>query len=222
MISSGHGSLAAIYKEVVRLGCRRALILTDPGVVQTGLIDLVQDALVDFTVGAYDEIPPDSDFAAVNAAVARAQELKADCIVSVGGGSVIDTGKAVAVTLKNGGTVNDHVAIMRLTEPQTPHIALPTTAGTGSEVTNAAVITSLKAGRKVYIVDPYIIPNVAILDPRFTITLPPALTAGTAMDALTHAIEALWLLGQAKGCVVSGLRWQLPAPREVASSRLEH
>jgi aldehyde dehydrogenase (NAD+) len=127
----------------------------------------------------------------VDAAVAKAKELDADCIVSVGGGSVIDTGKAVAVTLKNGGMVNDHVAIMRLTEPQTPHIAVPTTAGTGSEVTNAAVITSPKAGRKVYIVDSYIIPNAAILDPRFTMTLPPALTAGTAMDAMTHAVEAL-------------------------------
>jgi aldehyde dehydrogenase (NAD+) len=190
-VISGHGSLAAIYKEVVRLGCRRALILTDPGVARTGLIDLVQDALVDFAVGVYDAIPPDSDFAAVDTAVVKAQELEADCIVSVGGGSVIDTGKAVAVTLKNGGTANDHVAMMRLLEPQTPHIALPTTAGTGSEVTNTAVITSPKAGRKVYIVDPYLIPNAAILDPRFTITLPPALTAGTAMDALTHAIEAL-------------------------------
>jgi acyl-CoA reductase-like NAD-dependent aldehyde dehydrogenase/alcohol dehydrogenase class IV len=190
-VISGHGSLAAIYKEVVRMGCRRALVLTDPGVAQTGLMELVQDALVDFVVGAHDEIPPDSDFAAVDAAVARAKELEADCIVSVGGGSVIDTGKAVAVTLKNGGTVNDHVALMRLLEPQTPHIAIPTTAGTGSEVTNVAVITSPKAGRKVYIVDPYIVPNVAILDPRFTLTLPPALTAGTGMDAMTHAVEAL-------------------------------
>ena len=191
LVIAGHGSLAAIYKEVARLGCRRALILTDPGVRKVGLVQLVQDALVDFCVGVFDNIPPDSDLETVDAAVARARELNADCIVSVGGGSVMDTGKAVCVALKNGGRANDHIALMRLTEPQTPHIAIPTTAGTGSEVTNVSVMTSKMAGRKVYIVDPYIIPNTAILDPRFTMTLPPALTVATGMDAMTHAVEAL-------------------------------
>ena len=120
-----------------------------------------------------------------------ARNLKADCIVSVGGGSVIDTAKAVCVTLKNGGKANDHIAMQRLQEPQTPHIVIPTTSGTGSEVTNVAVIKSKTAGRKVYIVDTQIVPNVAILDPRFTMTLPPGLTVTTAMDAMTHAVEAL-------------------------------
>jgi len=78
-----------------------------------------------------------------------------------------------------------------LTEPQTPHIAIPTTSGTGSEVTNIAVLTSHGAGRKLFIVDPKIIPNVAILDPRFTLGLPKLLTVTTAMDAMTHAIEAM-------------------------------
>jgi alcohol dehydrogenase class IV len=109
----------------------------------------------------------------------------------VGGGSVIDTAKAVCVTLKNGGRANDHIALFRLTEPQTPHIVIPTTAGTGSEVTNVAVIKSKIAGRKVYLVDGNITPNTAILDPRFTMTMPPGLTATTAMDAMTHAVEAL-------------------------------
>src|SRR5664280_731158 len=80
---------------------------------------------------------------------------------------------------------------MRLTEPQTPHIAIPTTAGTGREVTNVAVIHNAKLDRKVYIVDANIIPNVAILDPRLTISLPARLTAATGMDAITHAVEAL-------------------------------
>jgi alcohol dehydrogenase class IV len=120
-----------------------------------------------------------------------ARELKADCIVSVGGGSVIDTAKAVCVTLKNGGKANDHIAINRLHEPQIPHIVIPTTSGTGSEVTNIAVIKSKTAGRKVFLVDPRIIPNTAILDPQFTLTLPPGLTVTTAMDAMTHAVEAL-------------------------------
>ncbi len=190
-IIGGHGCLSVIYKAIVDLGCRRALILSDPGVRQAGLVQLVQDALVDFCVGVFDDIAQDTDLDIVDAAVAKARDLKADCIVSVGGGSVIDTGKAVCVTLKNGGKANDHIAMQRLQEAQTPHIVIPTTSGTGSEVTNVAVIKSKMAGRKVYIIDIHIVPNVAILDPRFTMTLPPGLTVTTAMDAMTHAVEAL-------------------------------
>ena len=190
-VISGHGSLSAIYKEIANLGCRRALILTDPGVRKAGLADLAKDALVDSYVGTFDNIAQDTDLDIVDAATEMARNLRADCIVSVGGGSVIDTAKAVCVTLKNGGRANDHIAFQRLTEPQTPHIVIPTTSGTGSEVTNIAVIKSKVAGRKVYIGDTRIMPNAAILDPRFTMTLPPGLTATTAMDAMTHAVEAL-------------------------------
>lgn len=191
LVLSGHGSLSSIYKEISRLNCRRALIMTDSGVRKAGLVQLVQDALVDFCAGTFDNIAQDTDLDTVDAAVSLARELRVDCIVSVGGGSVIDTAKAVCVTLKNGGRANDHIAIQRLREPQTPHIVIPTTSGTGSEVTNVAVIKSKAAGRKVYIIDPYIMPNTAILDPRFTMTLPPGLTATTAMDSMTHAVEAL-------------------------------
>ncbi len=190
-VLAGHGMLASLPQAVVALGCKRAMVLTDTGVRQAGLAELVQNALCDFYVGIFDDVPADSDLSTVDSATAKARELGADCIVSVGGGSVIDTAKAVCVTLKNGGEANDHVAFMRLTEPQTPHICIPTTAGTGSEVTNVAVIHNAKLDRKVYIVDEHIIPNVAILDPRFTITLPARLTAATGMDAITHAVEAL-------------------------------
>lgn len=191
LVIAGHGSLASIYREVVRLGGRRALVLTDAGVRKAGLVNLVQEALGDFCAGVFDDIAQDTDLVTVDAAVAMAREKGADIIVSVGGGSVIDTAKAVCVTLKNGGKADDHVALMRLTEPQIPHIVIPTTSGTGSEVTNVSVIKSGTAGRKVYIVDNYIVPNTAILDPLFTMTLPPGLTATTAMDAMTHAVEAL-------------------------------
>jgi len=190
-VISGHGTICAIYKEVVNLGCKRAMIMTDPGVQKAGLTRIVQDSLVEFCVGVFSDIAQDTDLDTVDAAVAMARSLNADCIVSVGGGSVIDTAKAVCVTLKNGGKANDHIAINRLQEPQTPHIVIPTTSGTGSEVTTAAVIKSKAAGRKVFMVDPRIIPNTAILDPQFTLTLPPGLTATTAMDAMTHAVEAL-------------------------------
>jgi len=190
-VVAGHGALSSICKAVVDLGCRRALIITDPGVRKAGLAQLVKDALADFCVGIYDNTPSDPDLETVDAATAVARELKVDCIVSVGGGSVIDTAKGVCVTLKNGGKANDYLNFLVLTEPQTPHIAIPTTAGTGSEATNVAVLTSKGAGRKLFIVDPRIMANVAILDPRFTITLPKDLTVSTAMDAMTHAIEAM-------------------------------
>ena len=191
LIMAGHGCLGSIYREVVRLGGSRAMVLTDPGVRDAGLADLVQEALGGFCVAVFDEIAQDTDLSTVDKAVALAREKGVDIIVSVGGGSVIDTAKAVCVTLKNGGKADDHIALMRLTEPQTPHIVIPTTSGTGSEVTNVAVIKSSSAGRKMYIVENYMVPNTAILDPVFTMTLPPGLTASTAMDAMTHAVEAL-------------------------------
>jgi len=184
-------ALASISKAVVDLGCRRALILTDSGVNEAGLAQLVKDALADFCVGIYGNIASEPDLETVDAATAVAREQKADCIVSVGGGSVIDTAKGVCVILKSGGKANDHLNFLILTEPQTPHIAIPTTAGTGSEVTNIAVLTSKGAARKLYIVDTRIMPNVAILDPRFTMSMPKDLTVSTAMDAMTHAIEAM-------------------------------
>jgi len=191
-VVAGHGSLSSIYKVIVDLGCRRALILTDPGVRTAGLTDLVKNALADFCVGIYDNIPPDPDLESVDGAVDKAREVNADCIVSVGGGSVIDAGKMVCVALKNGGKANDYVnRWYALTEPQTPHIVVPTTAGTGSEVTNIAAITDKTAGRKLFVADPRIVPNAAILDPQFTMTLPKDMTVGTAMDAMTHAVEAV-------------------------------
>jgi len=191
-VIAGHGSLSSIYKVIVDLGCRRALILTDPGVRKAGLADLVKNTLVDFCVGIYDNIPPDPDLESVDAATDKARELEADCIVSVGGGSVIDAAKTVCIALKNGGKANDYLnRWYALSEPQTPHIVVPTTAGTGSEVTNIAVITDKTAGRKLFIADPRIVPNAAILDPRFTMTLPKDMTVSTAMDAMTHAVEAM-------------------------------
>ncbi len=190
-IIAGHGALTAINKVVADLGCRRVVLITDPGVHEAGLADLARSALADFCVGVFDTIPPDPDLETVDAATAYARDLQADCIVSVGGGSVIDTGKGVCVVLKQGGKANDHLNLLTLTEPQTPHVVIPTTAGTGSEVTNISVLTSHGAGRKLFIADKYIMPHAAILDPRFTMSLPKRMTVSTAMDAMTHAIEAM-------------------------------
>lgn len=187
----GKGALGSIHKVVTDLQCKKALILTDRGVKQAGLAQIVENCLIEYCVGVYDEIPPDPDLVAIDKACDYARQVQADCIVSVGGGSVIDSAKAICVTLTNGGTANQHLNLMMLEGPQMPHICVPTTSGTGSEVTNVAVITSGGAGRKLFIVDPWITPNAAILDPRMTVSLPGMMTVTTAMDAMTHAVEAM-------------------------------
>jgi len=115
VVISGHGSLSSACREVVRLGTSRVLIITDPGVRKAGLTEKVQEILGKFCVGIFDQVAQDSDLDTVDEAVHVARKLSADCIVSVGGGSVIDTAKAVCVTLKNGGKADDHLALMRLT-----------------------------------------------------------------------------------------------------------
>jgi acyl-CoA reductase-like NAD-dependent aldehyde dehydrogenase/alcohol dehydrogenase class IV len=190
-ILAGHGSLSSIYQEAACMGIKRALIVTNDGVCKAGLTQLVQDALGEFCVGVFEGVDQNSDLDTVDKAVAMAKSLDTDCIVSVGGGSVIDTAKVVCVTLKNGGSAKDHLVQMRLAEPQTPHICIPTTTGSGSEVMNMAIIKNRAVDRNVYLSDPFIVPQSAILDPVMTLTLPKELTAATAMDALAHAIEAL-------------------------------
>ena len=190
-VNSGPGAIASISHEVSLLGCKRALLLTDPGVRAAGLTDMAQKALGDCCVGVFDRIPQDTGLDTIDAAAEVGRELEADLIVSVGGGSVIDTGKWLSVLLREGGKATDHYAFFRLTRPAIPHIVIPTTSGTGSEVTSAAVVRHHVLERKVFISDPYIYPRVAILDPAFVTSLPAGLTATTAMDALTHACEAM-------------------------------
>jgi alcohol dehydrogenase class IV len=136
-------------------------------------------------------VEPDSGLHIVNQGAKLGKELAADCLVSVGGGSAIDTAKGMAILLKEGGKLQDYAGFQVLTRPQTPHIVIPTTAGTGSEVTYIAVIKDHDQGRKLLFGDYNILPNVAILDPRITEGLPPGLTAATGMDAMCHAIEAV-------------------------------
>lgn len=190
-VNSGPGAVASLGTEVSLLGRSRALVLTDPGVRAAGLADLALKSLGGFCAGVFDQIPQDTSLATVDAAVEAARDLKSDLIISVGGGSVIDTAKAVAITLHEGGRAIDHIGVMRLNHAITPHVVIPTTAGTGSEVTPVAVIKNHEVGRKVYIIEHALFPQAAILDPAFVAGLPPMLTAGTGLDALTHAIEAL-------------------------------
>lgn len=193
-ILSGKKALENIPYELELLNARRPLIVTDKGVVQAGLIDVLTSALggSDLTIGAvYDGTPPDSSSAVVNEAAALFKDTACDSLIAVGGGSVLDTAKGVNIVVSEDTTdLMKFIGADRLTKPMQPMIAVPTTAGTGSEVTLVAVIANEEKRFKMLFTSYLLLPRVAVLDPRMTLSLPPRITAATAMDALSHAVEA--------------------------------
>ncbi len=190
----GINSVRDVGAEVDQLKCSRAFIVTDKGLVEAGLAEKVEKALGSRYAGTFDGVPQDSGYHIVNDAAEVAREHGADCLISVGGGSVIDTAKGMAIIVSEGGNLQDYQGFQMLTHPITPHIVIPTTAGTGSEVTYAFVIKDWEKNQKLLYGDDYLIPNTAILDPVMTQTMPQKVTAMTGMDALTHAIEAIHAL----------------------------
>ncbi|PKN84865.1 MAG: hypothetical protein CVU51_09695, partial [Deltaproteobacteria bacterium HGW-Deltaproteobacteria-1] len=188
----GNGSSTSeLDSEMSAMGCSRAVIVTDPGIIKVGLLDKITKSLGGKCVGVFSDVPQDSGLDVIDRAAAFAREKGADIIISVGGGSAIDTAKGMCILLTEGGSLADFEGIQQLTRLQTPHIVIPTTAGTGSEVTWIAVVYDKSKGQKRLIVETYNAPRVAILDPTLTAKLPPLLTASTGMDALTHAVEAI-------------------------------
>jgi len=187
----GPKSIANLHNELRLLGARRAVIITDRGLRAAGVVDEVLRASAGRCIGVFDGVVPDPTYECADAAIALCRELGADSVVSLGGGSSIDTAKLTLVALTHGGSAIENMGLMRLDGPLLPHVAIPTTHGTGSEVTLGAVITNAQLHRKFFVADPHLIPNVAILDPTLVTGLPRAITVGTGMDALTHAIEGL-------------------------------
>ncbi len=188
----GPGSSRDVREEVRALGCARAVVVTDEGLAKgTDVPARIEKALGDSCAGVFSDVVPDSGVHIVDAGAAFARERGADCIVSVGGGSAIDTAKGIAIVLREGGSLRDYEGFQVLKRRATPHVAIPTTAGTGSEVTYVAVIKDHEAHQKLLFGDYNIIPNTALLDPELTVGLPPHLTAATGMDAMSHAVEAI-------------------------------
>jgi alcohol dehydrogenase class IV len=185
----GQGSISELPMEIAELG-RKAILVTDPGIIETGLVDEAQKIIGDLLVGVYSDVPQDTGIGVVDKGAAFALSVGADVVVSLGGGSVIDTAKGMCIVMKEGGSLRDFQGMQILTRPQTPHIVVPTTAGTGSEVTCAAVVLDRDQGQKILIYEYFNTPKVAILDPKVTEKLPPHLTASTGMDAMTHAVES--------------------------------
>jgi len=193
-IVSGENALDKLAGEFKQLGGKRIVIVTDQGVAKAGLLDLIQDAVAesDLAIGAvYDRVPPDSPVSAVLEIVELYKQHDCDAILAVGGGSAIDTAKGVKIKLADDDIdLMNFKAVLRMVKPTRPLVVIPTTAGTGSEVTSAAVISDPGKGIKLSLISPSMPPNTAVIDPRMTATLPPRLTASTGMDALAHAVEA--------------------------------
>jgi len=193
-IMSGKNALDNLPYELDQLGARRPIIVSDKGVVKAGLMKHVEKAFdgSNVVIGAiYDDVPPDSSSEVVNDIVRVYRENQCDSIVAVGGGSPIDTAKGVNIVIsEDADDLMKFEGADRLKNPMRPFAVIPTTAGTGSEVTLAAVIKNTTKNVKMAFASHLLFPRLAILDPRMTETMPPHITAATGMDALTHAMEA--------------------------------
>jgi len=200
------GSIIRLPNLFAGMGAKRILLLSDAGLKQVGIVDQIVSVFENMSsgnmpklVGVYPEVTPDAGCNAVNAALAYAREVSADAILAVGGGSVLDAAKGVKYGLHHSLTDFREVVSGGLrmeswpkAQPITiPHIAVPTTAGTGAEVSAAAVFLDEETGIKCNLAVPFIEADMAVLDANLTIGLPDFLTASTGMDALTHALEGV-------------------------------
>lgn len=193
----GRGQRAALGSATARVG-RRALLCTDQRqAAQPEFAAMLADlAAHDVETHVFDGTIPDLPLSSIEDCVAQVRDFGPDVVIGVGGGSSIDLAKVVAVLLTHGGSARDYYGEFAVPGPVIPLIAVPTTSGTGSEVTPVAVVADEERGAKVGIASPHLIPQVAICDPELTVTCPPALTAFSGADALTHAVEAFTTLAR--------------------------
>ena len=212
----GVGAVDRLGSEARRFGATRALIVTDKGVAGAGIAERAQRILAEAEIAAtiYDETKAEPDFENVDHCLDVARSADVGLLVGLGGGSSLDLAKGVAAMMTNPGKLIDYYGTDKLTRPALPIIALPTTAGTGSEATPNAIFTDHVEKLKKGVVSPYILPRVAIVDPELTLTTPMRVTAATGMDALTHAVESY----TSRKATVQSELYSLEAIRRIAPS----
>lgn len=191
-IEMGTGKSLELPAILESLGLGRSILLvSDPGVIRAGLVEPIQSALerAGFSVTLFDALSQNPRDTECLAGAALFRESSAEMVVAIGGGSAMDTGKAIALIGRNGGTPVEYADGLLPYANIAPIICIPTTAGTGSEVTRSSVITEAATHRKMTLKHAALRPTLAVLDPALTYSVPPAVTAATGVDALVHAIE---------------------------------
>lgn len=188
----GRGAAGKVGEKVLELGGTKAFVVTDNGVVGTGLLSVIEDSLKSANISyvIFDEVESDPSIETVANGTELLKEAGCNIVLGIGGGSSMDVGKAVAAMATNPGKIFDYVGIDKIRNEGLPYIAIPTTSGTGSEATYWSVLTDKKTRFKTGVGGWKMMPTLAVLDPLLTKSLPPKVTAITGMDALTHAMES--------------------------------
>ncbi|PKN06233.1 MAG: alcohol dehydrogenase, partial [Deltaproteobacteria bacterium HGW-Deltaproteobacteria-7] len=188
----GNGSILTLASHIKELNAQNPLVVIDKNLAKTDLLEKVANVLIPagikFTV--YDKVVPEPPIELADEGAKIAVKNKCDIIIGIGGGSAMDVAKAIAVIATNQGGAVDYLGLNKVSKPGLPKIMIPTTAGTGSEVTFTAVFVRKNLKKKEGMNSPYLYPELALLDPELTLSLPPAPTAQTGLDALCHAIES--------------------------------
>lgn len=190
----GIGSLDRLGLEAKTLASGRSvLVVTDENIVRIGIISRVEDILLDegFTVDVFDKVESEPSIDMAESISSFVRSVRFDLVVGVGGGSVMDIAKIASIASTNPKPMRSYIGVNLVEKPGLPHILIPTTAGTGSEVTDIAVVTIPEEGVKSSVISPYLLSDTAIIDPSLTYTLPPSITASTGLDAISHALESI-------------------------------
>ena len=225
----GTDSLGEAGFAAVRLGARRPLLVTDPGIVEAGWADqlLVLLRAEGLTPVLWTDVTPNPKDHEIRRAWLRYAEQECDVIIAIGGGSVIDAAKGVAILSGNGGDILDYAGVDQVTRPIPPLLMVPTTSGTGADVSQFCIVTDTERHVKLTIMGRALVPDVSITDPRLLTTMPEELNAATGLDALTHGIEAFVSLAHnpladthalnAVGLVCRNLRATIAEPGELGA-----
>ncbi|MGI3064877.1 iron-containing alcohol dehydrogenase [Vibrio diabolicus] len=189
---SGPGSMNELLESMTELGFKRVLLVTDEGLVQVGIVDKVLKAAaqLDLQLDVFSKVKPDPTYDQVESGLEAYHRFHCEGILTLGGGSAMDCAKVIAAKVTNKRSIKKLAGLLKVWRMPAPLFAIPTTAGTGSEVTIAAVVSDPSSHIKTPLMDPKLVPLMAALDANLMIGLPPKITADTGVDALTHAIEA--------------------------------